>query len=194
MTLPYTWNPMPHQVTVRCPSCIGRATFEFATTRKISLKKDVQFFQGHHSLEYFLSTDSCGHKYHVAAYYPQLHGGKFESIGDLPDGYSPKNWEPSQYWSRTNASWGSFLCKVCHHRSKGNLDWPSQAYYQIEYKGDVLWAFNRDSLRALRDYIESDLRDINAHEWKSFLMKVPTKFLRANARSKVVRSLDKIGK
>lgn len=45
MTGTYDWNPMPHKVDIKCPSCGSRALFEFAEIVKISLKKDVPFFE-----------------------------------------------------------------------------------------------------------------------------------------------------
>ncbi len=40
MTEAYDWNPMPHKLDIRCPSCSSRAVFEFAEVVKINLKKE----------------------------------------------------------------------------------------------------------------------------------------------------------
>jgi len=54
----YDWNPMPHEVDIKCPSCDEHALFEFAEVVKISLKKDVPFFERSNLFEYCQFKDS----------------------------------------------------------------------------------------------------------------------------------------
>ena len=44
MTGTYDWNPMPHKVDIKCPSCGEHSVFEFAEVVKIALRKNVSFF------------------------------------------------------------------------------------------------------------------------------------------------------
>ncbi len=43
MSLPYTVNPMPHVVDMRCPKCSGRACLEFAEIIRIRERKDIDY-------------------------------------------------------------------------------------------------------------------------------------------------------
>jgi len=92
MTGTYDWNPMPHKVDIKCPACAEHSVFEFAEVVKIALKKDVPFFEQSDLFEYYLFKDSCGHNWHGATYYANLHGGSTAAIRDLPEGYVPENW------------------------------------------------------------------------------------------------------
>ena len=184
---------MPHTLDVRCPSCGTKAFFEFAEAVRIREKKDVPFFQDNDQFDYLLCKDSCGHRWHAAIYYAGLHGRTVGSIGELPDGYSRSDWEHSKYLYRSAGSArGSVSCGSCHLRRKHELRWPEDAYFQIDYKSDVLWAFNDESASELRDFIASTDRKRDGYRWESFLMKIPTKFLRHGARDTIVKRLGKL--
>ena len=143
MTGTYDWNPMPHKVDIRCPSCDEYAVFEFAEIVKISLKKDVPFFEESVLFEYQMFKDSCGHKWHGAIYYANLHGGSTEAIRNLPEGYKPENWNHSKYLYRNHGSdLGAVSCSKCHMRKPYTLQWPSDAYFSLPIKGEVLSLIN----------------------------------------------------
>ena len=114
MTLPYEWNPMPHTLDVRCPSCRKQAFFEFAEIVQIREKKDVPFFQESDQFDYLLCQDSCGHRWHAAVYYAGLHGRTVETIRELPEGYERSDWMHSKYLYRSpNLGSGSITCSSC---------------------------------------------------------------------------------
>ena len=105
-----------------CPSCDEYAVFEFAEIVKISLKKDVPFFEESVLFEYQMFKDSCGHKWHGAIYYANLHGGSTEAIRNLPEGYKPENWNHSKYLYRNHGSdLGAVSCRKCHMRKPLSL-------------------------------------------------------------------------
>ena len=161
MTELYDWNPMPHIVEIKCPSCAKLATFEFAEVVKISLKKDVGCFEESKSFDYKVFQDSCGHKWHGAIYYAGLHGGSVDAINGLPEGYSPENWAHSQYLYRNHGlDIGSVRCSNCDTRKKYTLNWPNDSYFSIVHKGQLLWAFDRESTVELRDFIASSEREM----------------------------------
>jgi hypothetical protein len=193
MTGTYDWNPMPHKVDIRCPSCDEYAVFEFAEIVRISLKKDVPFFGKSVFFEYQMFKDSCGHKWHGAIYHANFHGGSTEPIRNLPEGYKPENWNHSRYLYRSHGSdLGAVSCSKCHMRKPYNLQWPSDAYFSLPIKGDVLWAFNRESAIDLRDYIASSERKTKDHKWSSFLLHIPTTFKKQNVRGSVVKQIDRL--
>lgn len=193
MTAPYERNPMPHVLDVRCPACAGDALFEFAEVVRIREKKDVPFFQDSDQFEYLLCTDSCGQRSHAAAYHAGLHGRTVESIRELPEGYSRTDWSHSPHLYRPHGSGrGSISCSTCHLHRPHMLEWPADALYQIDYRGDVLWAFHRESALELRDFIASEHRDRRNLKWQGFLLKIPGKFLHRGARETISRKLGKL--
>ncbi|MDN7123448.1 hypothetical protein J6I90_00965 [Pseudidiomarina sp. 1APP75-32.1] len=193
MTGTYDWNPMPHKVDIKCPDCGEHCVFEFGEVVKIKFKKDVPFFEQSDVFEYAVFTDSSGHKWHGAIYFANLHGGSIDAINSLPDGYSPKNWAHSKYLIRNhNLDLGAVSCSHCHTRKPYILRWPEDAYYSISYKGEALWAFNRESAVDLRDYIKSNERKTEKYKWAKFLMHIPTVFKKQNARSNIVKQLNKV--
>ncbi|WP_051303188.1 hypothetical protein [Psychromonas aquimarina] len=184
---------MPHKVDISCPSCGGHAVFEFAEVVKITLKKDVQFFEQSELFDYYMFKDSCGHKRHGAVYYANLHGGSTSAISDLPEGYQSENWKHSKYLIRSHGTdLGAFCCAHCQARERYILQWPDDAYYSINYKGETLWAFNRESSIDLRDYIASKLRKTENYKWANFLLHVPAVFKKQNARDKVVKQINRL--
>jgi len=193
MTGTYDWNPMPHKVDIKCPACAEHSVFEFAEVVKIALKKDVPFFEQSDLFEYYLFKDSCGHNWHGATYYVNLHGGSTAAIRDLPEGYAPENWNHSKYLIRNHGlDLGAFSCTHCQTRKPYILQWPSDAFYSISYKGEVLWAFNRESAVELRDYIASNERKTEKYKWASFLLHIPTLFKKQNARDNVIKQINRV--
>lgn len=193
MTGTYDWNPMPHKVDIKCPVCGGHSIFEFAEVVKIALKKDVPFFEQSDVFDYSMFTDSCGHKWHGAIYFANLHGGSTDAITSLPEGYSPEHWDHSKYLTRNHSlDLGAFACSHCQTRKPYMLQWPQDAYFSISYKSEVLWAFNRESAVELRDYIASSERKTEKFRWSKFLLHVPTVFKKQNARDNIVKQINKV--
>lgn len=193
MTGTYEWNPTPHRVDVTCPTCKGRAEFEFAEVVQIKLKADVELFQASSSFEYQQFQDSCGHYWHAAVYFEGLHGSPRGAIHGLPDGYSPDDWEHSKYLrSNRGNGVGSMRCEQCGARKKHTLNWPEDSYYAIAYRGQILWAFHRESALELLHYLLSANRDVSKYRWGSFLLHVPTLFKTHKARAAVAKQLQKL--
>jgi len=191
MTGLYDWNPMPHKVDVRCPSCGGLAVFEFAEIVRIRLKKEVPFFQKSKQFDYEVFKDSCGHKWHGAVYYPGMHGGSEAAIGELPDGYEPGFWAHSRYQYRNHRlDKGSVRCTECALHRRHVLSWPEDAYFAVSWKNSLLWAFDRDTAVVLRDYILGSKRSVKGSKWSGFLLHVPSAFKKRGARERIVKQLD----
>ena len=184
---------MPHKVDVRCPSCSGKSTFEFAEVVKLKLKSDVTYFQNSKLFDYELFTDSCGHKWHGAIYYAGLHGGSVKAINELPEGYKAEDWEHSRYLYRNHGlDIGSITCPNCHLNQNHILSWPSDAYFSIEYKGQQLWAFDRESVNELKEYITDKHRNVDKYKWRNFLLHIPTVFKKQGAREYVVKHINRL--
>lgn len=193
MTGPYEWNPMPHVLDVRCPTCRNPAAFEFAEIVRIQRRDDVRYFQDSSWFEYRMFDGGVQGRWHGAVYYALLHGPPESTIRNLPPGYSPADWQHSPYLYRSHGTdEGAVACNVCGLRARHGLDWPNDAWFQIEYRGQVLWAFHRESAEELRKYIASEDRSREGYRWALFLRHIPTPFLTAKAREAVVQRLDRL--
>ncbi|ULT68154.1 hypothetical protein ACMGG8_20920 [Pseudomonas sp. BNK-45] len=193
MTRLVQWSAMPHQLALNCPQCGAQARFDFVVSRPIARKVDVPFFADHPLLDYRQEQDSCGHYRHYALYFPGLHGDPTHSLGPLPEGYLASHWQCSPYWYRDHGlDLGSLACEHCRYSARHTLNWPSEAYFSVAYKGQMLWAFNRESALALHDYLESAQRDPGGYPWRSFLLHIPGAFKHRKARQPLTRLLKRL--
>lgn len=184
---------MPHKVDIKCPVCGKHALFEFAEVVRISLNKDIPFFEKSTLFEYRQFEDFCGQKWHGAVYYANLHGGSTKPIQELPEWYTAENWNHSKYLTRSHGTdLGATLCYHCQARQPYILKWPDDAFYLISIKNNLLWAFNRESAVALKDYIASSERKKTNHRWAGFLLHIPTTFKRKNVRADIVKKINKL--
>lgn len=184
---------MPHCIAVNCPRCNGLAEFEFAEISRIKLRKDIQFFQTSKTFEYRKFSDGCGHTWHGAIFFSGLHGAPENVFHDLPEGYHSQQWSHSKYWRGSpGGGAGSIRCGSCGYLAKHVLQWPSDAYFQVLYRGHLLWAFDRENAKALRSFLLSKSRDIYAYGYSRFMLHIPTVFKTAKARPHVTKALTKL--
>ena len=192
MTEACDWNPMPNRVSIRCPDCGSLAEFDFAEIVRIKLVKDVEFFQKSDVFEYRLFEDSSGGRWHGAVFYHGLKGSGIDVIRTLPEGYRTEDWAHRRYVvCKHDFDIGSVICERCGCRRKHALNWPDEAYFQIAYKGQVLWAFDRESAGVLLEYVRSETRQRD-DKWKAFLLHIPSHFLTKKARDEVARKFAKL--
>ena len=191
MTLPYEWLPIPHTIDVCCPECGSHARFEFPTQVPIAGKGSLEYFEESKVFEVVLVKNSVGQSMPYAQYYPGLHGHSLSALKDLPDGYNLSDWEqPDQLTDNRQDQTGTLLCSHCSLRRKHELNWPSDAFYQVPYKGSILWAFNRDIAEEILAFIESKDRNFKKFNYRIYLMRIPSLFLSAKARDTIVRKLS----
>ena len=90
---------------------------------------------------------------------------------------------------------GQVRCTACHHVAAHTLDWPGQAWFRIEYKGQILWAKDAEMMAEIRRFIAAGV-DRNAigkaSVWWRYLLRIPSHFLGAQARTAVLRKIDKL--
>jgi hypothetical protein len=84
---------------------------------------------------------------------------------------------------------GALVCHACGLRRRHVLEWPREAWFQIEYRCQVLWALGRASALALLEHVRSADRRRRRGPWSSMLLHVPTVFLEASAREAVAKRL-----
>ena len=194
MTGLYEWNVLPHVLSVSCPACGCEAQFEFAETVAVQRRTDVAYFKRSEHFEYHFRGEGFRAAHHFATYYHGLGGVTLAAVDDLPDGYQAEDWAHSRYFWRSGGKGerGAIMCAGCGLRKKHELDWPHDAYFQTDHRGHLLWAFNREALVDLRDFVASEQRRFEDYTWGWCLRHVPAVFLTAKARSAVVKKLDRL--
>ena len=89
---------------------------------------------------------------------------------------------------------GQVRCTACSHVAAHTLAWPDQAWFQVEYKGQVLWAKDQAMMIEIRRFIAAGA-DRNAigktSEWWRYLLRIPSIFLSARARDPILKKIDK---
>lgn len=169
---------------VTCPDCTACARFDSAQFVGIKTRDDQDLFKKLKGFEVCVYADGCGHKRHCVLVYGALDGIE----DDLPTGYTVEDFQPiSRYYlGGEDLRWrGRIICDSCGLWRKHTLDWPKDAYFTIEYKGETLWAYNRKWGAMLRDFIAEG--DSNAPMFR----KIPAHFRNAKARDEVLKRLDK---
>ena len=85
-------------------------------------------------------------------------------------------------------------CTQCAYRKQHAIKWPADAYYKVEVNGAILWAWSRNHLVAIRDYIASEER--SQHKYRQFsywsIRKIPAKFTNVKRRATIVRAIDRL--
>jgi hypothetical protein len=91
-------------------------------------------------------------------------------------------------------TWGVSTCSSCGRRSKHLLNWPHDAYYKTDVRGQTLWAWNREQAEAMRIYIASTDRKFTGiartHFW--FLRHIPNHFIEVKHRAEALKKLDRL--
>ena len=160
--------------TIRCPRCHSQASFDTPFT----------FLRGK-------EADKVKDKANVRGF---QYGGGFV-IEKYPKEFpwrSPEN--ARRLFGQIRDIWGVCSCPACTFRAKHLLDWPSDAYYTTNVRGQALWAWTREEVVALRDFIASRdrkyLGTARQHFW--FLRHVPNHFIEVKHRTEVLKKLERL--
>jgi len=196
MSNPYYPIRLPDVVSVRCPACGVEARFEYASYVSIPERKYIDYFKRSDHFEYVNEDTLHGRMTHLAVYFHGLNGNTLHTINDLPEPFKTTDWE--RPWSAAGSTdrffrdfdHGVISCVACGLRCKHQLDWPNDAWFQIAYRGHVLWAFDRQSATMMLSYIAGDDRSPSKFRHSRFLRKIPAHFLAAKARGAVVKKLE----
>ena len=65
-------------------------------------------------------------------------------------------------------------------------------WLQLEFRGQLLWAYNREHLEILRSGIESKLRDVWRPETHNLLHKLPKWMLLGKNREDLLRRIERL--
>lgn len=196
---------MTPEVTIRCPKCKSPSHFSFVSLVKIKTK-DAPYFAQSKNFKLFKGQQSSGSYYSAALYFHGI-GNSLDNINDLPHGYHSEMWRHKNWYVSLPdelKNKGSYRCIKCPASKKHEISWPQDAYFQVNYQEQTLWAYDRKTAVKLLDYIESHDRQkcvigysgdnphnlIVSQDW--FLRKIPGHFQTAKARSEISKKLRKI--
>ena len=184
------------------------AGFTFAPYVRVKTNLDRDYFENSNNFKVIEWRGRSARFHRYALYYPRV-SNAMENIDNLPDGYTAESWKPVPYiYVGGNRAVfasiydeGVFTCDSCPTVRRHKLNWPEDAYFQIAYRGHLLWAYNREFAVSLLSYLESETRmktmvsTRGVRATRPFLNSVPTVFQTAKARPVVVRALkQKLGR
>jgi len=159
-------------IDIKCPDCGGLAKFEepFEFLSKKDVRPDeakpTHKWGGWMVLERFPSQISWKAPSGSSQY---LRGG-----GDTGKGGYPL---------LTN---GLVQCSYCHSNSKHKLNWPSDAYWQWEIRGELLWAWDKGHAKVILNFVKEKNRP---SRYSYNLKHIPSHFLSAKVRDLVVQRM-----
>lgn len=83
---------------------------------------------------------------------------------------------------------GLVRCTHCHANQMHRLNWPSDAYWQWEIRGQLLWAWDKEHAQQILDFIRQTARPARR---STRLKHIPAHFLSAKVRDLVVRKIER---
>lgn len=116
-----------------------------------------------------------------------LYGIKTLTDDDLPENYNSRD----AYYHYNNKL-GVCVCQNCGTRKKYELNWQQDAYYQTTIKNQVLWAFDKQHLVSIKQFIQSSNRCEKSHQNWHYLFHLPTIFKKQKNRDEVIKKIDKL--
>lgn len=189
MTYVYEWFGMPQNIHIRCPKCQQKVHFQFPLVFPVPQKKYRPFFESHATFETALLYHPKQYIYQFCAiFYPALHPNPEQYLNEIPKGY--KFLEYSARFLMKNH--GVVTCSSCFMKAKYMLKWPEDAYYYIEYKGQLLWAYHLDAFISIYDYIQSKQRHRRKSGHVIYLLHIPHHFLTQHARNEVIKKMHRL--
>lgn len=168
------YNPyyasMPRNVAIRCPRC--RAEASFTPPNYTLYGAEARAARADPSL----TGVGDDHIYTVVRYpaiFPWSH---------------PAN---RQYDWGKGELWGICVCPTCGYHNKHLLDWPNDAYYAVEVRNNILWAWNREYAVAVRRYLATPECDpVYTPGINYFLIHIPKMFRMKRNRELARKKLE----
>jgi len=81
---------------------------------------------------------------------------------------------------------GLVQCSHCHSNKKHKLNWPNDAYWQWEIRGELLWAWDKVHAQTILNFVKQTTRPSRS----GFSLKyIPSHFLSAKVRDVVVQKI-----
>ena len=159
-------------IDISCPSCSSRALFhepfEFVGSNRDLVGRPYHEWGGWKVIELFPSVYKWQPPKTSSQY---LRGGGDNGLGGYPLLHR-----------------GLYQCDHCHNNQKHTLDWPRDAFWSWDIRGNQLWAWDANHAQRILDYIQP-LSRIQCVSYD--LRYIPKEFLTAKVRELVVRRITK---
>ncbi len=82
---------------------------------------------------------------------------------------------------------GLTQCSLCHSNKKHKLNWPTDAFWQWEIRGEILWAWDKKHAHIILSFIRETIRPPR----RAYSIKyIPSHFLTAKVRDLVVQKME----
>lgn len=161
-------------IDIKCPNCGGLATFEepFEFLSKKKLRPDES--RPSHQWGGWVVIERFPSQLMWEA--PSRSGQYLRGGGDTGTGGYPL---------LTN---GLIQCQNCHANSKHKLDWPNDAYWQWEIRGELLWAWDKNHAQIILNFVRETVRPSRHFYSVRYL---PSHFLSAKVRELVVQKMER---
>ena len=85
-------------------------------------------------------------------------------------------------------TYGLVQCSHCHTNKKHTLNWPNDAYWQWEIRGELLWAWDQDHAKEILAFVKETVRP---SRYSYNLRYIPSHFLSAKVRDLVIQKMEK---
>jgi hypothetical protein len=180
-------NANLHEVSIACPDCSREAAFAKNPPRWTNpadpprLKKKGHRFRS----AYKSSLNARFGRYATQA--RSFRDLRLPSASLGPEDRYTRGWGNDE--KMLSSMHGTILCRHCGCNRAHVLNWPQDAFYQVDIKGNVLWAYSRGHALRILDHIARKDRPARI---EPSLRAIPTPFLRAGNRSVVSRKLLKL--
>lgn len=92
----------------------------------------------------------------------------------------------------TNRWAGRISCLSCGLVQDSEITWPNDAYFKVDVRGHILWAWSKNHAVEIRDYLNSKIRINRGPAYFASLCKIPTHFKRRGNRHAAVCGLGKL--
>lgn len=191
MTGFYEFFSLPDRVEVVCPLCDGCATFTYAHV--LQIEKKMPIYLKTSSLRSNCLTKDLPINGPACCFFLPY------SVQCLGEKNFQKKYQGASTWEhRANSAFtdgtdlGLICCHQCMAKQKHQLEWPQDAFYSIEFKGHLLWAFNKMMMQQIRDYIQAKDRDAVFASEPIVIRHLPTVFKLAKNREGLVKKINKL--
>ena len=87
---------------------------------------------------------------------------------------------------------GKISCLGCGLVKEGEIKWPNDAYFKVDVRGSILWAWTKEHAIEIRDYLDARIRENRSEAYLTYLCHIPTHFKRRGNRSYAVNGLNAV--
>jgi len=160
----------PKHLEIRCPRCGGHAEYYFHCLQWVwkGRVKETRIWAKQQPFPFDLWPNKGQAGWGVLAWFPKQLQANKEGVAQ---------------------------CTKCATRKAYTVNWPKDAWFQIQVFDEVLWAHNRSGFLAVRDYLIAASRSEYLKKRKapsaSMLAKIPRKLMALKYRKRAVQQVDR---